>query len=122
MIIKNFHILCATLTITSFFIRGLWMMLDSPWLQKRWVKILPHLIDTGLFASGITLAINLHQYPLTNGWLTAKFFALLLYIILGSIALKYGKTKIIRLSAWIIALGVFFYIVMVAMTRIVMPF
>jgi uncharacterized membrane protein SirB2 len=122
MIIKHFHILCATLTITSFFIRGLWMLLDSPWLQKRWVKIIPHLIDTGLFASGIALAINLRQYPLTDGWLTAKFFALLLYIILGSIALKYGQTKIIRFSAWISALGVFFYIIMVAMTRVIMPF
>ncbi len=121
MTIKELHQFCVILTFTSFFFRGLWMMQNSPWLQKWWVKIAPHLIDTVLLASGITLAYHLHQYPLTDGWLTAKFFGLLLYIILGNIALRRGKTKTIRVTAWLGAMGIFSYMVTVALKRLANP-
>jgi uncharacterized membrane protein SirB2 len=119
--VKSIHIFCVILTFTSFFLRGLWMMQNRPRLQKRWVKIAPHLIDTVLLASGITLAYHLHQYPLTDGWLTAKFFGLLLYIILGNIALRRGPTKMIRVTAWLGALGVFSYMATVALKRLANP-
>lgn len=93
------------------------MLQDSPILQQKWVKILPHTIDTVLFLSGITLVILLRQYPMVHTWLTVKFFAVIAYIIVGSIALKFGKTKHIRFMMWLIALGLFFYIVTVAMTH-----
>jgi uncharacterized membrane protein SirB2 len=119
--LKSVHIFCVSLTFLSFFIRGIWMIQNHPRLQQRWVKIVPHLIDSALLLSGISLVFTIHQYPFVNHWLTAKLLALLLYIILGSIALKRGKTKIIRLTAWISALGIFFYLVTVAITRAVNP-
>ncbi len=119
--IKNIHILSASLTLLSFFIRGIWMMQGNPRLQQRWVKIAPHLVDSILLLSGITLVIISQQYPIVTTWLTAKFFALLLYIVLGSMALKRGKTKSIRVVAWLGALGVFFYLVTVALKRLVNP-
>ena len=94
------------------------MIRSSSLSQQRWVKLLPHIIDTFLLASGITLAVLIHQYPFVNTWLTAKFFGLILYIILGSIALKQGKTKTIRIIAWSSALIVFAYIVKVALSRL----
>ena len=51
-----------------------------PHLQQRWVKIVPHLVDTLLLASAVALAVMSHQYPLANGWLTAKVAGLLIYI------------------------------------------
>ncbi len=119
--LKSIHIFCVLLTFLSFFIRGIWMIQNHPRLQQRWVKIVPHLIDSVLLLSGISLVFTIHQYPFINHWLTAKLLALLLYIILGSIALKRGKTKTIRLTAWISALGTFLYMVTVAITRIVNP-
>lgn len=119
--IKNIHILSVSLTFLSFFIRGIWMMQGNPRLQQRWVKIAPHVIDSVLLLSGITLVIISQQYPIVTTWLTAKFFALLLYIVLGSIALKRGKTKSIRVMAWLGALGVFFYMVTVAFKRLANP-
>ncbi|RKZ55639.1 MAG: regulator SirB [Candidatus Parabeggiatoa sp. nov. 2] len=119
--IKNIHIYCVILTFISFSIRGIWMILDSPWLQQRWVKIVPHVIDSMLLASGIALVIILHQYPGTHGWLTAKLVALLAYILIGTVALKRGKTKTIRVMAWIGATAVFFYLVMVALNRVANP-
>jgi uncharacterized membrane protein SirB2 len=79
------------------------------------------LIDTVLLFSGISLAIILHQYPGTQTWLTAKLLALLAYIIMGNIAIKRGKTKTSCLIAWIAALAIFFYIVTVALTRVINP-
>ncbi len=122
LIIKNSHIFCVVLTFISFSVRGLWMILETPWLQQRWVKIVPHLIDSVLLATGIALVIMLHQYPGVETWLTVKFVALLAYIIIGTIALKRGKTKTIRVIAWIGALGAFFYMVKVALTRVISPF
>ena len=119
--IKDIHLSCVALAFISFVTRGIWMIQESRWLQMRWVNIVPHLIDSTLLASGIVLVFMLHQYPGTQTWLTVKLVALLLYIVVGSIALKRGKTKTIRTLAWIGALGVFFYIIAVALSREVNP-
>jgi uncharacterized membrane protein SirB2 len=98
------------------------MLVESPLLQKKWVKVLPHIIDSLLLVSAIVLAIQIAQYPIVNGWLTAKVIALLVYIILGSIALKRGKTKRVRVIAGIFAMIVVFYLVSVAVTKSVFGF
>lgn len=115
--LKHLHLTTIVLTFCLFILRGVWMLTDSPRLQQRWVRIAPHLIDTILLASAIGLTIILSQYPLVDSWLSAKVLGLIVYIILGSIALKYGTTKPIRVAAWFAALAVFGYIVSVALTR-----
>ena len=115
--LRHLHLTAVVLSFALFALRGLWMLADSPYLQRRWVRIVPHLIDTVLLASAIGLTLTLQQYPFVNGWLTAKVLALIAYIILGSIALKRGPTKPIRAVAWVAALATFGYIVSVALTR-----
>ena len=90
-------------------------------LQHPWVRTVPHIVDTGLLASAIALVIITQQYPLAAPWLTAKLVALVIYIALGMTALKHGKTKSVRLTAWITAQVVFVYIVAVALTRSPLP-
>jgi uncharacterized membrane protein SirB2 len=51
----------------------------------------------------------------------AKIIGLLAYIGLGTVALKRGRTKAIRVKALVAALGVFAYIIAVAVTKQVMP-
>jgi uncharacterized membrane protein SirB2 len=97
------------------------MLRDSPRLRQRWIRIAPHVVDTLLLASAIMLAWQLGVSPLTAPWLAAKIAALLLYIVIGSIALKRGKTKRIRLGAWLTAQLIFIYIVSVAVTHDVTP-
>jgi uncharacterized membrane protein SirB2 len=70
--LKITHVSCVAISYALFVVRGVWMMRESEFLQRRWVKIVPHLIDTVLLASAIALAIMLRQYPLAHGWLTAK--------------------------------------------------
>lgn len=120
--LKTLHVTCAMLSITGYVIRGMWMINDSPWLGKKWVRIVPHVIDTLLLGAGIWLALLIRQYPFVQGWLTAKVLALIAYIVVGAIGLKYGKTRKIRIAAWLGAIAIFGYIVLVALTRQVLPF
>ena len=121
-LIKNLHLATIVLSLALFILRGAWMMTGSPRLQARWGRIVPHVNDTLLLSSGIALAVLVQQYPLVHGWLTAKLLALILYIVLGTIALKRGKTKAQRIAAWIAALLVFGYMVAVAMAHDPFPF
>ena len=98
------------------------MMRRSPMLTRRWVRIAPHVVDTLLLLSGITLVIQYRIYPTEQPWLAAKLLALVIYIVVGSIALKRGKTRAIRVTAFVAALIVFAYMLAVANTRLVMPF
>ena len=117
LFLKHLHITCVVSTLLSFSVRGLWMLLDSPMSTRRWVEIAPHIIDTLLLASGLALAFTLGQYPFVHAWLTAKFFALIGYIVLGTIALKRGRTKTIRVWALAGALLAFAYLVGTALNR-----
>lgn len=112
---KFVHQFCALASVSLFVMRGVWMLRNSPELARRWVKILPHAVDTLLLASAVALTLMARQFPLTHAWLTAKLLALLVYIALGLVALRYGRTKGVRAAAWIGALVVFFYIVSVAL-------
>ena len=115
--IKHIHITFAALSGGFFLLRGLWMLLDSPMLQQRWVRIVPHVVDTLLLTSALALVFWSGQYPFVQSWLTAKVLALVAYIVLGTIALKRGKTKGVRTFALLAALATFAYIVAVALTR-----
>jgi uncharacterized membrane protein SirB2 len=115
--LKHFHMTCAALSGSLFLLRGAWMLRASNMLQAKWVRIAPHIVDTLLLASAIGLAAWSHQYPGQQPWLTAKVSALLGYIVLGSIALKRGRSKGQRLAAFTGALALFAYIVLVATTK-----
>jgi len=116
-ILKAIHVGSAMLSITGFVLRGIWMLQGSPLLKARATRILPHVVDTLLLGSAIALALRVAQYPFVHAWLTAKVLALLAYIVLGSIALKYGKTRRVRVLSYGLALAVFLYIVLVAVTH-----
>ena len=116
-ILKAVHVGSAMLSITGFVLRGVWMLQGSPLLKARATRILPHVVDTLLLGSAIALALRIAQYPFVHSWLTAKVLALLAYIVLGSIALKYGRSRRVRALSYGLALGVFLYIVAVAIAR-----
>ncbi|MEE9548303.1 MAG: SirB2 family protein [Nitrosomonadaceae bacterium] len=115
--LKIIHVISVIFSYLLFMLRGIWMMQNSSILQRRWVKILPHVIDTVLLASAVTLVTMIQQYPGMSTWLSTKIGGLLLYIILGMMALRFGKSRKIKIISWIAAQIVFFYIVLVALTK-----
>ncbi|MDH4173114.1 MAG: SirB2 family protein [Betaproteobacteria bacterium] len=119
--VRALHIGCAALSIAGFAVRGALMLAGSPWLQKRFVRVAPHVVDTVLLASAAWLAWFLGQVPFVHGWITAKVLALLAYIVLGTIALRRGRNRTARAAALAAALAAAGYIVAVALTRDAAP-
>lgn len=121
ILLKTAHVTCVALSYLGFFVRGIWMLQASPLLRHRWVRIVPHVVDTVLLASAVALAMLLRQYPFLQPWLTAKVTGLVIYIALGVLALREGRTRKLRVACWISAQAVFLYIVAVALTRNPLP-
>lgn len=115
--LKALHVATAAASIALFTVRGGWMLGAPHRLRLGWVRVVPHVIDTVLLASAIGLAVMIGNYPGTHDWLTAKVLGLIGYIVLGSIALKRGRTTRVRVAAFIGALALFAYIVSVAITK-----
>jgi uncharacterized membrane protein SirB2 len=115
--LKTIHVTFAALSFSGFFIRGIWMLRDSPLLKQRWVRIAPQVVDTVLLASAIALAVQWRLSPLDQPWLMAKIIALVVYIGVGLVALRLGRTKTVRAAAWVLGMLIFAYIVSVAVTR-----
>jgi uncharacterized membrane protein SirB2 len=120
-LLRTAHIATVHISLTLFLLRGFWMLRESAHLQDRWVRILPHVNDTLLLAAAIAMLVVASLNPLEQPWLLAKIIGLMAYIGMGSVALKRGRTKAIRLRALVAALGIFAYIVAVAVTKQVLP-
>ncbi|NCF82640.1 MAG: regulator SirB, partial [Proteobacteria bacterium] len=61
------------------------------------------------------MAIGLSISPLTHPWLAVKLLAIVVYIIIGSIALKRGRTRGQRVAALLLSLLVLIVIFAVAL-------
>ena len=112
--LRQAHIGFAMLSIALFLVRGGLMLAESRLLQARTLQILPHVIDTMLLTTALMLTTVIHQYPFTTSWLTAKVVLLVVYIVLGSIAIKRGRTRRTRVAAFIAALPTVGFLVSVA--------
>jgi uncharacterized membrane protein SirB2 len=115
--IKLLHIAAVALSGGLFFIRGLGRAADASWAMAAPLRYLSYAIDTVLFGAAIALSVIVQQYPFVHGWLTAKVVLLVVYIVLGTFALKRGRTRAIRLVCWLAALGVFALILSIARHR-----
>jgi len=115
--IKHLHILCAILSGCGFVLQGVWMMRRSPLLDHRGTHTLPHVIDTVFLGSAITLATLSGQYPFVAPWVTAKVVGLVIYILLGALALRWGGTMRIRVFSLVAAITTFSWIVSVALSK-----
>ena len=114
LVLRNIHIGCAIATIALFVLRGALMLADSPWQRNVVLRYLPHAVDTVLLTTALILTTVIHQYPFAVDWLTVKVVLLVAYIVLGSIALKRGRTKAIRIAALVAALATVAFLVSVA--------
>ena len=111
------HVTSVIVSGSFFLVRGIWMLMESNLLNHRFVRIAPHVNDTVLLSAAIGLAVMSGQYPFMQDWLTAKFFALVAYIILGIYALRQGATKPVRAICLVLALLTYMYLVSVALSR-----
>ncbi len=111
------HICCVAFSGTLFAVRGALRIKGIAAANHRVLRALSYVVDTTLLTAAILLTLILHQYPFVNAWLTTKLLLLVVYIGLGTIALKLARTTTGRSIALLAALATFIYIVGVAITH-----
>lgn len=117
LIVKQVHVASVILSFVLFLFRGGLMFSGSRWLQHPVLRISPHVVDTILLTTALWLMSLLHQYPFVHHWLTVKVVLLMVYIVLGSLALKRGRTMTQRTIFFILAVATYLFIVSVARTH-----
>lgn len=116
MALKHTHLLLVALSLALLVLRFVLSLKGSALLQRKFLKIAPHVVDTLLLLSAVGLMITINQYPFVTPWLTEKFIGILAYIALGVMALK-GRTLALRVFAFVGALGWLVLVVKVAITK-----
>jgi uncharacterized membrane protein SirB2 len=107
----------AMISVLGFLARGILKINESPLVDKKLVRVLPHVIDTVLLASAIALVIMSGQYPWVAPWVSAKILGLVVYIGLGVVVMRTAKTRQTRIAAFALALITAGYVFMVAGTK-----
>lgn len=112
--IKLVHIAAVLASGLLFLLRGAALHAGQTWAMAAPLRYLSYTVDTVLLTAALMLATLLHQYPFVHGWLTTKVVLLIVYIVLGTFALKRGATRNIRIACWLAALLVYGFIISVA--------
>jgi uncharacterized membrane protein SirB2 len=112
--IKLVHVTMVILSGLLFALRGSAQLAGARWTMAAPLRYLSYAIDTTLLTAALMLVTVLHQYPFVQAWLTVKVLLLVVYIVLGSFALKRARTFRVRLSCFLAALGVYLFIASVA--------
>ncbi|CAH6052176.1 invasion regulator SirB2 [Citrobacter koseri] len=116
------HLTSVTLSVSLFVLRFWWRYTRHALASARWTRVVPPLIDTVLLLSGAGLIIKTHILPFTEQgtWLTEKLFGVIIYIVLGFIALDYrqARSQQARVIAFPLALVVLYIIIKLATTKI----
>jgi uncharacterized membrane protein SirB2 len=114
LFLRQAHIGFVIASVTLFVIRGGLMLAGSPQVHAGVLRYTSYAIDTMLLTAALMLTSVIHQYPFATGWLTMKVGLLVVYVVLGSIALKRGRTRRVRLAAFVAALLTIAFIYSVA--------
>ena len=112
--IKSIHIAAVFTSGLLFLLRGAALHAGQTWAMAAPLRYLTYTVDTVLLTAALMLATVLHQYPFVHGWLTTKVLLLVVYIVLGTFALKRGATRNVRIACWLVALLVYGFIISVA--------
>ena len=115
--IKQGHIALVGSSGVLFAARGLGVWAGARWPMATWARRLSVLVDTLLFAAGVTLWALLGLNPVRDAWLGTKLLLLLAYIVVGSLALKRARTARVRQWAFVAALGLYGFMVSVALAH-----
>ena len=113
--IKQGHVALVSASGALFAARGAAVLAGQGWPMRALWRRLSVVIDTLLLTAGVTLWTLLALNPLRDTWLGTKLVLLLVYIVLGSLALKRGRTQAVRILGYAAALATFGFMVGVAL-------
>ncbi|MEO5963235.1 MAG: SirB2 family protein [Thermomonas sp.] len=106
--IKWVHILMVMCSGSLFLLRGVLVQAGKPrFAMAAPVRYLSYSIDTTLLTAALMLLTILPGAVFANGWLTVKMILLVVYVILGTFALKRGRSPRTRMICYLAALASF---------------
>jgi uncharacterized membrane protein SirB2 len=111
--LKHAHMLFIAISIILFEYRYIMKVFNKA--VPKALKVIPHINDTLLLVTGISMVYIASINPLEHSWLGAKIVALLLYIGFGMMALKSNGAK--SVFGFIMATAVFIFMLFTAITK-----
>lgn len=111
---RSLHVVAGLTSGALFTLRGLGMWRGSPLGMSAPVRWASYAIDTALLAAAATLAYWLRLEPFVDRWLTTKIALVIVYVVLGSLALKRAPTITLRRLSFGLALLAFLAVYLVA--------
>jgi uncharacterized membrane protein SirB2 len=90
--LRHAHLAAVSISLVLFAARGSGVLAGHQWPMHRGVRWTSIVIDTVLLVCGVALWAALGLNPVRDSWLGIKLALLLLYIGLGSFALKRAKS------------------------------
>ncbi|NOT87572.1 MAG: SirB2 family protein [Lysobacter sp.] len=112
--IRLVHIVCVVLSGTLFFLRGAGVLTDARWPMVLPVRLASYSIDTVLLTAALMLLATLPGGVFANGWLATKLALLVVYVVLGSFALKRARTPRARRICFVAAMATYLSMASVA--------
>jgi uncharacterized membrane protein SirB2 len=107
----------AVISVGLFTLRFIWTLMESNKLDRKWVKIAPHVIDTLLLGLGIAMAVQLSINPVEQLWLGEKLLGVIAYIFTGYYTLKVARNRPMQILGFLGAIGWVMLVVRIALTK-----
>ena len=114
---KHLHITLAVISVSFFTLRFAWLMLNSEQLNRKWVRIAPHIIDTLLLVIGAIMVVQLAINPFEQVWLAEKLLALAAYVFSGVYTLKFAKDRMMQIFGYVVAVAWIVVVFRIALTQ-----
>lgn len=111
------HIALVVLSVGLFAMRWVGVLAGGHWPLQRRTRVVSMVFDTTLLCAGVTLWWLLQLHPLQQPWLGTKLVLLVMYIVLGTFALKRAHRWVGKLVFGLLALAVVAHMVAIAQTR-----
>jgi uncharacterized membrane protein SirB2 len=113
--IKQAHVTLVSASGLLFAVRGAAVLAHRRWAMLAPWRRLSYAIDTLLLTAGVTLWTLLGLNPVSDSpWLGTKLALLVVYVVLGSLALKRGRTEASRRASYAAALATYAFMITVA--------
>ncbi|MFZ9348730.1 MAG: SirB2 family protein [Arenimonas sp.] len=115
--VKSVHVAAVLASGSLFALRGVLVLTGRAWAMSAPLRYLSYSIDTVLLTAALMLATMLPGAVFANGWLAVKLTLLVSYVLLGSFALKRGRSNRSRILFFIAAVIVYAFMYSVARTH-----
>lgn len=112
--IKSVHVAMVIASGGLFALRGAAVLGGARWAMAAPLRYLSYSIDTTLLTAALMLLTALKLNPFVAPWLAVKLTLLVVYVVLGSLALKRARSRRARAVFYVAALATFGFMYFVA--------